>query len=92
MERCVARAVPMKVDPEEVRASFEKLPEDPSDEELRRFIDDHFLPAGVDLHHAEPVDFPGDARRWFAYAEPATPLARARPLGVEAAPLLTTDV
>ncbi|CAH0380120.1 unnamed protein product [Pelagomonas calceolata] len=29
---------------------------------------------------------------WFAYAEAATPLARARPLGVEAAPLLTTDV
>ena len=48
-----------------------------------------WLPSHAWYAHAEPVDFPGDARRWFAYAEAATPLARARPLGVEAAPLLT---
>ena len=46
-----------------------------------------WLPSHAWYAHAEPVDFPGDARRWFAYAE-AAPL----PLGVEAAPLLTTDV
>ena len=48
-----------------------------------------WLPSHAWYAHAEPVAFAGDARRWFAYAEAATPLARARPLGVEAAPLLT---
>lgn len=43
--------------------------------------------------HVEPVDFEGDARRWFAYAEEAEPSAlRSRLIGVEAAPLLDDGV
>ena len=49
--------MPMRYDPEVVRANFERLPRKPSDAALREFLEHNFMEAGVDLQHAEPVDF-----------------------------------
>lgn len=54
--------MPMKVDPEDVMAAYYRLPSSPTVDELRAFIDDHFLPAGHDIVHCEPLDFEADPK------------------------------
>ena len=52
--------MPMLHDPEEVLEDFAKLPAEPSNRDLEEFIERNFEPAGVDLVHAEPIDFSAD--------------------------------